>query len=119
MAKATPKTERSNWLGDRASFWLPRTIITVGILYVLGQAAFELYRSIPYLEIFSAYSINWKIVFLGLFAVGALVFLATMVAVWFPHKFAKTQERLVAWRERLGWLRWLVACYLLQPLPLT
>ena len=112
MGKDASKIDRSRNAPTQsgASFWLPRIIISLGIVYVLFRAVLELHQALPAQgEPTSVLTTNWNAVFAGLVALSVLIFLGAMVAVWFPDKARSIRRTAIAWRERLGWLRWPVA----------
>ncbi|MFZ5910067.1 MAG: hypothetical protein ACOYYU_08645 [Chloroflexota bacterium] len=106
---AIEQKERIDWGRQSASI-----IVLAGWAYVLVRAGIEFYNvAWGTGHWLGEFSLKWAIGFAGFVLFCLFSWLAAALALWKPAVFGRLPERIIAFRERIGPLRWLVVLALL------
>lgn len=103
------RQEKINWGRQSANI-----IVLAGWAYVLVRAGIEFFNvAWGTGHWLGEFSLKWAIVFAGFVLFCLFSWLAAALALWRPGVFGRLPGRLIAFRERIGLMRWLVVLALL------
>jgi len=83
--------------------------ITIAVLVVLVLAIQDFYQVAEGTKNWiGKFTLTWGIPLAGMMFFGVLAFGLGMLSLWIPARVESINRTLAGWRDRLGWLRWLV-----------
>ena len=86
-----------------------RIVVTSAVLVVLVLAIQDFYQVAEGTRNWiGKFTLTWGIPLAGMMLFGGLAFVMGMLSMWIPARVESINRTLAGWRDRIGWLRWLM-----------